>query len=111
MKKILLLSALLISQFAFTQDDSQSDLEKLLGKAQEVLSNVELPDLNKDNDVVIISLQVEKFGVTYLINNGKTVRAKDEEGDLLIEKYLNQGYKLHSVTHRGGLGVLFTLIK
>ena len=47
MKKILFLSTLLISQFAFTQDDSKSDLEKLLGKAQEVLSNVELPDLNR----------------------------------------------------------------
>ena len=56
MKRVLLLSALLISQFAFTQDDSQSDLEKLLGKSQEVLSNVELPDLNRDNNGFIFIL-------------------------------------------------------
>ena len=34
MKKLLLLSILLISQLTFAQDDSKSDLEKLLGKAQ-----------------------------------------------------------------------------
>ncbi len=43
MKKILLLSILIISQLTFSQDNSKSDLEKLLGKAEEVLSNVELP--------------------------------------------------------------------
>ena len=50
MKKILLLSILIISQLTFSQDNSKSDLEKLLGKAQEVLSNVELPDLKKNKD-------------------------------------------------------------
>ena len=111
-----MLSALLISQFAFTQDDSQSDLEKLLGKAQEVLSNVELPDLKKDNDVVLINLN-NQLTATTIMNNGKLEKVKNEEGDLLIEKYLNKGYRLHSVTHSGSTGsgsnsgVLFTLIK
>ena len=54
MKKILLLSILIISQLTFSQDNSKSDLEKLLGKAQEVLSNVELPDLKKNKDYFIL---------------------------------------------------------
>ena len=54
MKKILLLSILIISQLTFSQDNSKSDLEKLLGKAEEVLSNVELPDLKKNKDYFIL---------------------------------------------------------
>ena len=54
MKKLLLLTILLISQLTFAQDDSKSDLEKLLGKAQELLSNVELPDLKKNKDYFIL---------------------------------------------------------
>ena len=54
MKKFLLLSILIISQLTFSQDNSKSDLEKLLGKAQEVLSNVELPDLKKNKDYFIL---------------------------------------------------------
>ena len=65
----------------------------------------------EESDVVLLALQGEKFGVNFIVNNGDMDRAKDEERDLLIEKYLNQGYKLHSVTHRGGLGVLYTLVK
>ena len=48
MKKLLILSLIFIGQFTFAQDDGQSDLEKLLGKAQEVLRQVELPDLKKE---------------------------------------------------------------
>ena len=50
MKKILLISLLYIGQFTFAQNDGQSDLEKLLGKAQKVLSNVELPGSKKETN-------------------------------------------------------------
>ena len=65
MKKLLLLSLLLIGQFAFTQDDSQSDLEKLLGKAQEVLSNVEIPDFN-DHKSFVEHISYRKWKLIFL---------------------------------------------
>ena len=64
-----------------------------------------------ENDIVIISLLNEKFGVTYLTNNGETTRVRGEEQELVIERHLSEGYKINAITSRGAMGVTYHLIK
>tara|TARA_Y100000385_G_C12839761_1_gene528244 strand:+ start:14 stop:421 length:408 start_codon:yes stop_codon:yes gene_type:complete len=108
MKKYLLLSLLLIGQFAFAQDDGQSDLEKLLGKAQEVLSQVELPDLKKEinSEWVVVGWQpntqqrnTKEFTVTitYSDENEEDLQYNTPSGDFeqvkLLKEMTDKGYK------------------
>ena len=112
MKKLLLLSLLLIGQFTFAQDDGQSDLEKLLNKASEVLSKVELPDLKKDIDTEFVILTWNEYR---LVNKKKFYNVvidysdENEESldyDVLIEEFkeskifksiADKGYKIINV--------------
>tara|TARA_X000001036_G_C20040241_1_gene546551 strand:- start:101 stop:505 length:405 start_codon:yes stop_codon:yes gene_type:complete len=108
MKKLLLLSLLLIGQFTFAQDDGQSDLEKLLGKAQEVLSQVELPDLKKEinSEWVVVGWQpntqqrnTKEFTVTitYSDENEEDLQYNTPSGDFeqvrLLKEMTDKGYK------------------
>ena len=108
MKKLLLLSFLFIGQFTFAQDDGQSDLEKLLGKAQEVLSQVELPDLKKEinSEWVVVGWQpntqqrnTKEFTVTitYSDENEEDLQYNTPSGDFeqvkLLKEMTDKGYK------------------
>ncbi|MCH1612172.1 MAG: hypothetical protein L7S72_02640 [Flavobacteriales bacterium] len=108
MKKLVLLSLLLIGQFTFAQDDGQSDLEKLLGKAQEVLSQVELPDLKKEinSEWVVVGWQpntqqrnTKEFTVTitYSDENEEDLQYNTPSGDFeqvkLLKEMTDKGYK------------------
>ena len=108
MKKLLLLSLLFIGQFTFAQDDGQSDLEKLLGKAQEVLSQVELPDLKKEinSEWVVVGWQpntqqrnTKEFTVTitYSDENEEDLQYNTPSGDFeqvkLLKEMTDKGYK------------------
>lgn len=108
MKKLLLLSLLFIGQFTFAQDDGQSDLEKLLGKAQEVLSQVELPDLKKEinSEWVVVgwqpnTLQRNTKEVTVTINysdeNEENLQyntpSEEFEQVKLLKEMTDKGYK------------------
>ena len=108
MKKLLLLSLLFIGQFTFAQDDGQSDLEKLLGKAQEVLSQVELPDLKKEinSEWVVVGWQpntlqrnTKEFTVTinYSDENEENLQyntpSEEFEQVKLLKEMTDKGYK------------------
>ena len=108
MKKLLILSLIFIGQFTFAQDDGQSDLEKLLGKAQEVLSQVELPDLKKEinSEWVIVGWQpntvqrrTKEFTVTiqYSDENEEDLQYNTPNEDFnpakLLKEMSDKGYK------------------
>ena len=111
MKKLLLLSLLLLGQFAFTQDDSQSDLEKLLGKAQEVLSNVEIPDLKKNKDYFILLTSDPMSNPSAAMMSINTASEALRQGHNVVYFAAGDGVQilmkdiirnLHTVTSHGG---------
>ena len=111
MKKILLLCILLISQFTFAQDDSKSDLEKLLGKAQEVLSNVELPDLKKNKDYFVLLTSDPMSNPSAAMMSINTASEALRQGHNVVYFAAGDGVQivmkdiirnLHTVTSHGG---------
>ena len=111
MKKILLLSILIISQLTFSQDNSKSDLEKLLGKAEEVLSNVELPDLKKNKDYFILLTSDPMSNPSAAIMSINTASEALKQGHNVVYFAAGDGVqvlmkdvirKLHTVTSLGG---------
>ena len=111
MKKILLLSILIISQLTFSQDNSKSDLEKLLGKAQEVLSNVELIDLKKNKDYFILLTSDPMSNPSAAIMSINTASEALKQGHNVVYFAAGDGVQivmkdiirnLHTVTSHGG---------
>ena len=108
MKRLLFLSLLLISQFTFAQEEPQNDLKKLLNKASEVLSKVELPDLKKEinSEWVVVVWQpntqqrrTKEFTVTinYSDENEEDLQyntpSEDFEQVKLLKEMTDKGYK------------------
>jgi hypothetical protein len=123
MKKILLLSVLLISQFTFAQDDSQSDLEKLLGKAQDVLSQVELPDLKKEINsefailawnpyTLVFKKKLLNVVIDYSDENEESLNYETDKDEFkeseIFKSIADKGYKLVNVDRFWVTGLVYT---
>ena len=54
MKEFLLICLVFTMQFNIAQEQKQSDLKKIISKAQEIISNVDLKDLKKNKDYFIL---------------------------------------------------------
>ncbi len=111
MKKILLLFFILTIKFNFAQDKGQSDLEKILGKAQEMLSNVDLPDLKKNKDYFILLTSDPMSNPSAAIMSINTASEALKQGHNVVFFAAGDGVqilmkdvisKLHTVTSLGG---------
>ena len=111
MKKLLFLFLILTIQFNFAQDQGQSDLEKIIGKAQEMLSNVELPDLKKNKDYFILLTSDPMSNPSAAIMSINTASEALNQGHNVVFFAAGDGVqilmkdiirKLHTVTSLGG---------
>jgi len=111
MKKLLLLYLMLTIQLNFAQDKEQSDLEKILGKAQELISSVELPDLNKNKDYFILLTSDPMSNPSAAIMSINTASEALNQGHNVVFFAAGDGVqilmkdiirKLHTVTSLGG---------
>lgn len=67
-----------------------------------------------DNEVVILKLMGKKLESAYIIDNGDETEVKGQTGDVALEQYLNQGWKVLGTSvaaDAGRFSVVYTLSK
>ena len=67
-----------------------------------------------DNEVVILKLMGKKLESAYYIDNGEETKVSGLTGDVALEQYLNQGWKVIGTSvasDAGRFSVVYTLTK
>ena len=67
-----------------------------------------------DNEVVILKLMGKKLESAYYIDNGEETKVRGLTGDVALEQYLNQGWKVIGTSvasDAGRFSVVYTLTK
>jgi len=71
-------------------------------------------NLQNDNEVVILKLMGKKLESAYYIDNGEETKVRGLTGDVALENYLNQGWKVVGTSvaaDAGRFSVVYTLVK
>ena len=111
MKEFLLICLVFTMQFNIAQEQKQSDLKKIISKAQEIISNVDLKDLKKNKDYFILLTSDPMSNPSAAIMSINTASEALNQGHNVVFFAAGDGVqvlmkdvirKLHTVTSLGG---------
>ncbi len=111
MKNFLLICLVFTTQFNIAQEQKQSDLKKIIDKAQEIISNVDLKDLKKNKDYFILLTSDPMSNPSAAIMSINTASEALNQGHNVVFFAAGDGVqvlmkdvirKLHTVTSLGG---------